>query len=506
MKKIRFPFPTSRNDELRGGAGWDRIEKSLQEIAGFINSGNDAISAAVEAAEAAQDAAETAASTAMSGTPDGYSDVLASMAEEFNAEKAYTSGTYVWRNSTLYLFTSDHAAGTWTGTDAEEAVISDELTGLNSNIINSNAFDIMPNFATYTDRTSGGVKYTWSNDKLSCHAKGTSNALSITNIYALAALPSDLSAGKTYFLEINTSNTNLLLEIMAYTDSSMIDDVLLTSSRFYTIPSAANKICFRVRTRYSSGSPSVVDDDISIKIYTVLPNNVLTDKALIPLDHFMQIFPKYTTIGDSLMSGYVHTNDVTVSSATAKLAGNNWVTYLNKRIGQTLTNLAEGGSTAKQWRDSLLSSAHIDTDAYIINIGVNDLRESLTIGTSSDIKTNFADNTDSFYGNYDYIIRQLMAWYPNAHIFAMTITLNGTEDFSAINTAIANIIARYPAKAHLIDTRNYAFMFKDPLLINSYMNGHYTTIGYNRLSTIYEMIINDYIKNNLSLFTSAPYA
>lgn len=36
MKKIRFPFPISRNDELRGGAGWNRIEKSLQELTRYI--------------------------------------------------------------------------------------------------------------------------------------------------------------------------------------------------------------------------------------------------------------------------------------------------------------------------------------------------------------------------------------------------------------------------------------------------------------------------------------
>lgn len=37
MKKIRFPFPISRNDELRGGAGWKRIENAIQQITGRIN-------------------------------------------------------------------------------------------------------------------------------------------------------------------------------------------------------------------------------------------------------------------------------------------------------------------------------------------------------------------------------------------------------------------------------------------------------------------------------------
>lgn len=144
MVRIRFPFPTSRNDELRGGSGWPRIEKSLQKMAGFINSGNDAITAAVEAAEAAQDAAETAASQAMSGTPDGYSDVLASIADEFSTDKSYTAGAYVWHNSKLYMFTADHAAGAWSGSDAAEAVISSEITGINSIIDDSKMIGVYP--------------------------------------------------------------------------------------------------------------------------------------------------------------------------------------------------------------------------------------------------------------------------------------------------------------------------------------------------------------------------
>lgn len=46
--RIRFPFPTSRNDQLRGGSGWNRIEKSLQQIAGFINEKYPSIESDVE--------------------------------------------------------------------------------------------------------------------------------------------------------------------------------------------------------------------------------------------------------------------------------------------------------------------------------------------------------------------------------------------------------------------------------------------------------------------------
>lgn len=77
MKKIRFPFPTSRNDELRGGAGWDRIEKSLQEITAVINDSTNELEQAVNAANAAAAQAGEYAEEAFSGTPEGYEALVA---------------------------------------------------------------------------------------------------------------------------------------------------------------------------------------------------------------------------------------------------------------------------------------------------------------------------------------------------------------------------------------------------------------------------------------------
>lgn len=91
MKKIRFPFPISRNDELRGGAGWDRIEKSLQEITAVINDGTNELAQAVNAANAAAEQAGEYAEEAFSGTPEGY-DALVANVEDLNTASTVYEG------------------------------------------------------------------------------------------------------------------------------------------------------------------------------------------------------------------------------------------------------------------------------------------------------------------------------------------------------------------------------------------------------------------------------
>ena len=69
-----------------------------------------------QTAEAAAQRAEQAASS--------VTDVIA---PAFSTSTAYTSGDYVLYGGKLYQFTADHAAGAWTGTDAEETSIAEKL-------------------------------------------------------------------------------------------------------------------------------------------------------------------------------------------------------------------------------------------------------------------------------------------------------------------------------------------------------------------------------------------
>lgn len=64
---------------------------------------------------------------AVASIPADYSGLLESIAGTFSPSKPYVTGEYVWNDGTLYRFTADHAAGSWTGSDATAVTIGGEL-------------------------------------------------------------------------------------------------------------------------------------------------------------------------------------------------------------------------------------------------------------------------------------------------------------------------------------------------------------------------------------------
>lgn len=51
-------------------------------------------------------------------------------ADDFSASATYAAGDYVMHSGQLYRFTANHAAGAWTGSDAEAVTVGEELTDL----------------------------------------------------------------------------------------------------------------------------------------------------------------------------------------------------------------------------------------------------------------------------------------------------------------------------------------------------------------------------------------
>ena len=229
-------------------------------------------------------------------------------------------------------------------------------------------------------------------------------------------------------------------------------------------------------------------------------------------EELMQIFPKFTTIGDSLMAGYTNVEDVFVGSAAARGTKNNWVGYIEKRIGQSFTNLAMGSSTTHHWRYADgpaagyiadINDANIPTDCYIIALGVNDKSVSMSVGTSADIATDYNNNADTYYGNYDYIVRKLLSFNPYAHLMCITNPASGAENY---NAAIRYICGLYPSQVHCIDLAlNYMPDFTSGIIEDNHYNGHYNPLAYNIISTIIQKAISDFIYNNNSLFKKVPY-
>lgn len=66
--------------------------------------------------------------------PSDYSALLHTLAPDFSTSTAYYAGDYVWYNGVLYRFTTNHAAGSWTGADATAAVIGNDYSALSADI------------------------------------------------------------------------------------------------------------------------------------------------------------------------------------------------------------------------------------------------------------------------------------------------------------------------------------------------------------------------------------
>lgn len=246
-------------------------------------------------------------------------------------------------------------------------------------------------------------------------------------------------------------------------------------------------------------------------------NEYMTGQGQLDTDMLLslvQIFRKITGIGDSIMAGFMNRNGVSAGSDAARAAGNNWISYIGMRTGCTITNLAVGGASSHDWRVTHLNSANIDTDAYFVMLGTNDLRDNLTIGTSADINsTDKTLNADTFYGNMDYIINALRTFKPNAHVIVLTVPAvvqSGTggygRDVAPINTALRYICGLYSDHVHLIDLNAYATDFDRAIVSNNYSIGHFDPIAYNYMSAIIERAINRYMYDNQSRFPTAPYA
>lgn len=54
----------------------------------------------------------------------------AAIAPDFSTQESYSAGDFVWHSNALYRFTSDHSAGSWDGTNADEADIGDVINAL----------------------------------------------------------------------------------------------------------------------------------------------------------------------------------------------------------------------------------------------------------------------------------------------------------------------------------------------------------------------------------------
>lgn len=225
-------------------------------------------------------------------------------------------------------------------------------------------------------------------------------------------------------------------------------------------------------------------------------------------------FNNFGVIGDSLASG----ESVSVVNGVTRYVDNynySWGHYIAEKYGMSCIHFSAGGMTTRSWLTSNVGLTKLQNpsnkcNCYIIGLGVNDknVLGDAYLGSMSDIKENFVDNEDTFYGNYGKIISYIKQVQPKAKIFLLTIpdqTSPSAINYSNFNTAIRAIANNY-SDTYLIDlANNYNNTFNSGFVRDNLRGGHYNAIGYNYIGDKLYQWISAYMLSNASNFRQIEF-
>lgn len=225
-----------------------------------------------------------------------------------------------------------------------------------------------------------------------------------------------------------------------------------------------------------------------------------------------RIFNTIACIGDSVTKGY---SDNSISELNGDYVEYSYPTQLAKITNCNVINWGVSGATTGTWLEGYKgSTAHNECfdgehkcDAYIIGLGGNDYIREKPIGTIDDIKEDYNDNADSFYGNMDKIIRKIKEVQPKARIFICTYVVR-RNDFTDINNRIRELVDsnRY-TNTYLIDLDKYARNIIDTSENSCDFTGkvHQSAIGYLKKAYAINTYIDWIIRNNLTEFKDIQF-
>lgn len=221
---------------------------------------------------------------------------------------------------------------------------------------------------------------------------------------------------------------------------------------------------------------------------------------------YARIFNSIGCIGDSVTKGYV-----TTSVGGVDLVDYSFPSYLEKICGNKVYNWGVSGATSKSWLEGYKgSTAHIECfdgnhkcDAYIIGLGGNDGKNNdVPVGSLDDIKENYNDNPNTFYGNMDKIIRKIKEIQPKAKIFLTTYLIYKLSRIPPYEEATRILATKYE-NCYLLDLHLYGEKHCDDF---DYSDTHHkNALGYLKKAHMIATYIDWVIKNNKSDFMNVQF-
>lgn len=302
------------------------------------------------------------------------------------------------------------------------------------------------------------------------------------------AISEAIAVKKNDLITVNCAAYNNTIEVIAYTDENLTSfahgltgtSASATQVKKYTLRADRDGyICFcyykSMGCAYSIYRSPIFEgmNDIVNPTYTDYNGKNI------------EVFSKGLCIGDSLTQGvfnYMNSGEVDYMV----ISKYSYPTILSKLTGIEITNKGDGGKTTATWYDAHGSDDLSGHDFCIIELGVNDI--SKQVGGWNETSATALTN----------IINKVKSENNNIKIYVSTIL--PTVKSSAANAAsegIKNVVETLnDPNVVIVDMYNYSHCVDNA----SYVNGHLTATGYERLAEDFRNIISYHIANNPNLY------
>lgn len=208
----------------------------------------------------------------------------------------------------------------------------------------------------------------------------------------------------------------------------------------------------------------------------------------------ISMFENIGVIGDSYSSG-----GMVINGEIVVKYGLSFPQVLKRQTGVDFVNYSFAGATCKTWLTNTsygLSKLKSETkkQLYCICLGINDAdgQETQPTGTIDDIKENYNENPNTFFGNMGKIISELQEYSPKSKILIFGIPKKQSQyvDYSVHIKQIAN-------KFNLpyVDSMSNSFISSDDFQ-NNMSGGHPLAVGYSKMAVAIKELIEKALLNS----------
>ena len=397
--------------------------------------------------------------------------------------------------------------GTYTNRYLTQRLIEDDSkTPLQKDLdaVNNAFYPISGRFTPDTETTITGITIKPYGDG-HFHISGTATANTIAGQFYVSAtaFPDYFPKNKERTVQFLTDSDGYFeMRINIYNPSStLFKTIYKNSSAQVKIPSDATG--FTVYVRVPKG------ETVNGDVFFVVTDGTLTNKALSNkvatlsnsgLVHTadFSLFKSIGVIGDSFATGWFYK---TVNGSMTRFINrdHSWPMILGRKHGVEIGHYCYGGLDTETWQTNEyglpLLLASDPNECYLLMLGINDVshRGSAGLGTIADIKSDYTQNPNTFYGDYGKIIAQIINHAPNAKLIISTMTHSG-GDYDSYNVAIEEIAEHFGiACIRQLDSP----YFSDASLYQSnWVNGHPTSIQCSAMASaindLFTMACNEY--------------